>query len=50
MPWLLLGLGGALAAADIVSYFGARLEEKLLLAFFIPGIVYIADAVGTQTY
>lgn len=49
MPWLLLGLGGV-AAADIVSYFGARLEEKLLLAFFIPGIVYIADAVGTQTY
>ena len=49
IPWLLLGLAGAFAAADIVGYFEARLEENLVLAFFIPGIVYIADAVGTQT-
>ncbi len=25
------------------------MQEKLTLAFFIPGIVYLADAVGTQT-
>jgi len=49
IPWLLLGLAGAFAAADIVGYFETRLEEKLVLAFFIPGIVYMADAVGTQT-
>jgi len=48
-PWLLVGLAGALLAADFVGYFESRLEEKLLLAFFIPGIVYLADAVGTQT-
>ncbi|MBI4757069.1 MAG: magnesium transporter [Betaproteobacteria bacterium] len=49
VPWLLLGLAGALLAADIVGWFETRLQEKLILAFFIPGIVYLADAVGTQT-
>ena len=49
VPWLLLGLAGALLAADIVGWFEASLQEKLTLAFFIPGIVYLADAVGTQT-
>lgn len=49
LPWLFLGLLGAVVAADIVGAFERRLEEHVLLAFFIPGIVYLADAVGTQT-
>jgi magnesium transporter len=49
LPWLLLGLSGAIFAADILGWFEAQLQEKVLLAFFIPGIVYLADAVGTQT-
>jgi magnesium transporter len=49
IPWLLVGLGGALLAADVVSQFEAQLQRTVLLAFFIPGIVYLADAVGTQT-
>jgi len=49
LPWLFIGLLGALFAADVVGAFEERLEEKVLLAFFIPGIVYMADAVGTQT-
>jgi magnesium transporter len=49
VPWLLLGLLGALAAADIVGAFEADLQSHVVLAFFIPGIVYLADAVGTQT-
>jgi magnesium transporter len=49
LPWLLLGLGGALLAADLVGAFETHLQLNLLLAFFIPGIVYLADAVGTQT-
>lgn len=49
LPWLLLGLAGALVAAEIVSGFEAKLKGKFILAFFIPGIVYLADAVGTQT-
>jgi magnesium transporter len=49
LPWLLVGLAGALLAADIVGWFQSRLQETLILAFFLPGIVYLADAVGTQT-
>ena len=49
LPWLLVGLAGALAAAVIVGAFERQLEEQVLLAFFVPGVVYIADAVGTQT-
>ncbi len=48
-PWLLVGLVAALAAAGIVAGFERGLVAHLELAFFIPGIVYIADAVGTQT-
>ena len=49
LPWLLLGLAGALLAADLVSGFETPLREKVMFAFFMPGIVYLADAVGTQT-
>ena len=48
IPWLLVGLAGALLAADFVGWFEAQLEQKVMLAFFIPGIVYLADSVGTQ--
>jgi magnesium transporter len=49
VPWLLVGLVGALLSADIVGAFEEQLREVVVLAFFIPGIVYLADAVGTQT-
>ena len=49
IPWLLLGLAGALLAAVIVGRYESLLAEHVLLAFFVPGIVYLADAVGTQT-
>ena len=49
VPWLLVGLVGALLSADIVGAFEEQLKEAVVLAFFIPGIVYLADAVGTQT-
>jgi magnesium transporter len=49
VPWLLLGLAGALLAADIVGFFERELQTNVMIAFFIPGIVYLADAVGTQT-
>jgi magnesium transporter len=49
LPWLLVGLAGALLAAVIVGSFQRQLEEQVLIAFFIPGVVYLADAVGTQT-
>lgn len=49
VPWLLVGLLGALLAADIVGAYEQQLQANVMLAFFIPGIVYLADAVGTQT-
>ena len=49
VPWLLLGLLGAVLAADIVGFFERQIQANVMLAFFIPGIVYLADAVGTQT-
>lgn len=49
LPWLLVGLVGAMASAVIVGAFEAQLEKVVLLAFFVPAVVYMADAVGTQT-
>lgn len=49
LPWLLVGLAGALLTAVVVGSFERQLEEQVLIAFFIPGVVYLADAVGTQT-
>jgi magnesium transporter len=49
VPWLLAGLLGAILSADLVGLFEAQLRGDLILAFFVPGVVYLADAVGTQT-
>jgi magnesium transporter len=49
LPWLLMGLGGALVTADLVGRFEGHLRANLIIACFMPGIVYLADAVGTQT-
>ena len=49
LPWLGLGLLGAMASAVVVGAFEDELRAQVLLAFFIPAVVYMADAVGTQT-
>lgn len=49
LPWLLLGTAGAMASALLVGAFERQLETVVVLAFFLPAVVYIADAVGTQT-
>lgn len=49
LPWLLLGLAGAMLAAIVVGGFEEQLDKTVLLAFFLPAVVYMADAVGTQT-
>jgi magnesium transporter len=49
LPWLLVGLaGGAVATATMVG-FEATLEKTVAVAFFLPGLVYLADAIGTQS-
>lgn len=49
LPWLIVGLLGSLVATLVMSRFEAVLHQTLALAFFIPGLVYLADAIGTQT-
>jgi magnesium transporter len=44
-----VGLAGAMLAAGLVSAFEETLRENVLLAFFVPAVVYMADAIGTQT-
>lgn len=49
LPWLLIGYLGALLAAVVVGRFEGQIGADPKLAFFLPGVVYLADAVGTQT-
>jgi magnesium transporter len=49
LPWLFIGLVGAMVSAAIVGAFEEQLARNVLLALFVPGVVYMADAVGTQT-
>ncbi|MCV7367941.1 magnesium transporter [Mycolicibacterium duvalii] len=49
VPWLIIGLLGAMTSAVLMTAFDARLNADLAIAYFVPGIVYLADAVGTQT-
>ena len=49
LPWLLIGLAGSMLATLVVAAFERALQSRVALAFFIPGIVYLADAIGTQT-
>jgi magnesium transporter len=49
LPWLAVGLLGSLLATSLVAQFEQVLEAQIAVAFFIPAIVYLADAVGTQS-
>lgn len=49
IPSLLCGLVLGLVLSIITSKFETVLASNIALAFFIPFIVYLADAVGTQT-
>mgnify|MGYP001449100237 CR=1 FL=1 len=49
LPWLLAGLAGSVISAMVMRHFEATLQANVAVAFFIPAIVYLADAVGTQS-
>jgi magnesium transporter len=49
LPWLMVGLAGSMLATFVMSRFEGTLQEQVRVAFFVPGIVYLADAIGTQT-
>lgn len=46
--WLGLGLAASLMIAHVITSFEEVLHENIILASFIPLIVYMSDAVGTQ--
>ena len=47
-PWLLIGLLGIMLTAGFIGQFEESLHNYMILAFFIPAIVYLAGAVGSQ--
>jgi magnesium transporter len=49
LPWLLVGLLGSMVATVVMAGFEQLLATRVAIAFFVPGIVYLADAIGTQT-
>jgi magnesium transporter len=49
LPWLLAGLGGSALATLAMASFESTFARQIAVAFFVPAIVYLADAIGTQT-
>ena len=49
LPWLIVGTLGCILATGLMAAFESTLRTDLAVAFFIPGIVYLADAIGTQS-
>ncbi|MEN9315240.1 MAG: hypothetical protein RIS35_1633 [Pseudomonadota bacterium] len=49
LPWLLGGLVGSAVSALVMKQHAQTLEANVAIAFFIPAIVYLADAIGTQS-
>ncbi len=48
IPWLIIGFIGILITAGIINIFESILNKYIILAFFIPAIVYMSSALGTQ--
>ena len=46
--WLGIGLAASLLIANLINTFEDVLQQNIILAAFIPLIVYMSDAVGTQ--
>jgi magnesium transporter len=49
LPWLLLGLGGGVLAAWVISHYTGSLERALQISFFIPVIAAMGGNVGMQS-
>lgn len=48
LPWLVVGLLGGLFSATVIKNFESTISENLILASFLPLIVYMSDAAKTQ--
>ena len=49
LPWLIIGVMGGIAAASLIARFESLLSSFIALAAFIPIMVYMSDAAGTQS-
>jgi magnesium transporter len=49
LPWLLVGLGLSAAGTAVMAGFEDVMKRNVTVAFFIPALVYLTDAIGTQT-
>lgn len=49
LPWLLVGVAGSVAATAMMAGAEAILAAHIAVAFFVPALVYLADAIGTQS-
>jgi magnesium transporter len=49
LPWLLVGLAGTFISTFLMAGHEDMLNRYITLSFFVPGVVYLADAIGTQT-
>jgi magnesium transporter len=49
LPWLIIGVLGGIAAASLIARFEILLSSFIALAAFIPIMVYMSDAAGTQS-
>jgi magnesium transporter len=49
LPWLLVGLALSSVATAVMAGYERTLQGNVAIAFFIPALVYLTDAVGTQT-
>lgn len=48
LMWLVIGLIGSLFIAKVIGSYEGLIKSHVILAAYIPLIVYISDAVGTQ--
>lgn len=48
LPWLLVGLFASSAVTLVMAGFEESLAANVAVAFFVPALVYIAGAIGTQ--
>jgi magnesium transporter len=49
LPWLLVGLAMSTVAIGVMAGYERVLTDNITIAFFIPALVYLTDAIGTQT-
>jgi magnesium transporter len=49
LPWLLVGLLGGIIGVFLLGEFEGVLQRHIALSFFIPAVVYIANAIALQS-